>query len=99
MWNEAKENSLEECVTNCQNSENICKQILEILAEAKCDEDSAKITWCIDYLAKLRSLGRLKIDQITLSILEGVEKFIIKSEEEKVNLQGKSNNKYIRCID
>lgn len=94
LWNDAKEATLEECVTTCQNSENISKQIVECLSDAKCNEDTSKINWCIEYLSKIRNLARLKINQITLNILENVEKFLFRSEEEKKAMLNKSKISY-----
>jgi hypothetical protein len=81
---------LEECVTNCQATENISKQIVAILSESKCNEDQTKINECNDYLGKLRSLARVKINQITCHIMENIEKFLLRSEEEKAQILNRS---------
>ncbi len=70
-------------MANCQKAERISASIAEALAEAKCEEDDKKIAWCIEYLDKLRSLARRKIKEITLYILENIEKYLLKSEKEK----------------
>ena len=90
LWADERETTLEACVTNCQRSEEISKQIMDVLAEAKCDEDTAKIGWCVEYLAKIRTLARQKMNQITLYILENIEKYIMHTEEEKKAILGKS---------
>ena len=90
LWADEKEVSLEQCVGNCQKAEAISRQIIELLAEAKCNEDTAKLNWCIEYLDKLRSLSRQKINQITLYILENIEKYLVRSEEEKLAISKSS---------
>lgn len=90
LWADEKEASLEQCVSNCQNAEKISKQIIEILAEAKCEEDSKLIQWCVEYLDKLRALARQKVNQVTLNILENIEKYLLRTEEEKVAIMNKS---------
>jgi hypothetical protein len=89
LWADERETSLETCVANCQKSELISKRILDVLADAKSDDDSALATWCIEYLGKIRSLGRHKMNQITLYILENIEKYIMNSEEEKQKILSK----------
>ena len=91
LWVDQKDASLEACSASCQESEVISRQIVELLAEAKCTEDKDMIQWCIEYLAKLRSLARQKINQVTLNILENIEKFLVRSEEEKAAVEKKSN--------
>jgi len=90
LWHEDKETSLDECTSNCQDTEKICKQLIEILYEAKCNGNNEKAVWCVNYLKILRSLAREKINQITLYMLENLEKELERSEEEKAALAGKS---------
>lgn len=90
LWADEKETSLEACVANCQKSELISKKILDVLAEAKSDDDGPLASWCMEYLGKIRALGRHKMNQITLYILENIEKYIMHTEEEKLKILSKS---------
>lgn len=90
LWEEEKEHTLEQCVANCQRAEFISKKIVALLAEAKGDEEEEKKKWCIEYLDKIRSLSRTKINQITLLMLENVEKFLLRTKEEKALIESKS---------
>lgn len=90
MWRDENETSLEGCAANCQKSEKIAHQIVEILYQAKCEEDKKMVEWTADYLNQLRNLTMTKIDEITLYILENIEKYLIRTEEEKAVIANKS---------
>jgi hypothetical protein len=90
IWHEDKETLLDECTSSCQDTEELCKELIEMLYEAKCSGDNAKAVWCMEYLKTLRSLEREKISQITLYMLENLEKELERNEEEKAIIAGKS---------
>lgn len=91
LWLEDKETSLDECTERCQDAEEICKQIVEQLYEAKCNGDSERALRCIEYLKTLRLLTREKLGEVTQHVLENVEKELERSEEDKAALAAKSN--------
>lgn len=91
LWRDEKETSLENCATSCQKAEKIAQQIIEMLYEAKCEENKQVIDWCVDYLNQLQSLTINKIDEMTLYILENIEKYLVRTEEEKMAIANKSN--------
>ena len=61
-----------------------------MLYEARCEEDNKQIEWCMDYLEKLRTLAMDKINEVTLYILENIEKYLYRTEEEKAAILNKS---------
>jgi len=49
------------------------------------------VEWAVDYLNQLQNLSMTKIDEMTLYILENIEKYLIRTEEEKAAIANKSN--------
>lgn len=92
LWRNEKETSLEGCAASCQKSEKIAHQIIEMLYEAKCDEDKILVDWCVDYLNQIQNLTMDKIDEMTLYILENIETYLLRTEEEKAAILNKSNS-------
>ncbi len=90
LWADEKEVSLEECVSNCQKAEKISRQIVELLCDAKCEEDTKLVQWCVEYLDKLRGLSKRKINNITLYTLENIEKYLLRTKEERDAIINKS---------
>ena len=41
-----------------------------ILSEAQSEFNNDKIIWCINYINKLRSTARVKVDELTASIFQ-----------------------------
>lgn len=58
-----------------------------ILSEAQSEFNNDKIIWCINYINKLRSTARVKVDELTASIFQVSKYRVCKKNKITDNLE------------
>lgn len=86
MWNELKDKTLEECVHHCQTSEEVIRQMQNILGNALSNYNASKVEWCNEYMNQMRQMIFEKYDDITSHILEYIEDYTKYTKEELAKL-------------
>jgi len=82
IWRDMKDKSLDQCITKCQTSEDIIRDMQNLYGNAMANFNNSKVEWCHEYIHLMRSLIFEKYDQVTAHILEYVEDYIKYTKEE-----------------
>eukprot|EP00347_Sterkiella_histriomuscorum_P021634 403333299 len=82
MWSETKDKSLEECVIHCQTSEEVIRQMQNILGNALSNYNISKVEWCNEYMHQMRQRIFEKYDDVTAYILEYIEDYTKYTKDE-----------------
>lgn len=96
MWKELKDKSLDECIHHCQTSEEVIRQMQNILGKALSNYNTSKAEWCYKYMQDMRSIIFEKYDEVTAYILEYIEDYTKYTKDELArlanNLQNRKND-------
>lgn len=96
IWKEGRDKTLQECSLNCQISEDVIRQMQNILGEALSNYNNEKVEWCNKYTKEMRDIVLKKFDCISAHILEYVENFTKFTPEE---IEKQKNNPNTRKND
>ena len=76
IWNEAKDKSLDDCIANCQISEDIVDRLIMAMAEAQSEQNYAKAEKLVSFIKQMRALAKQKIDEVTHRFMEHIDEFM-----------------------
>lgn len=89
IWKESNDKTLEECGKNCQTSEDVIREMQNILGEALSNYEQSKVEWCYNYMREMRSIVLKKFDAICAHTLEYIENHTRYTAEELEKLANK----------
>lgn len=87
MWREQKDKNLQECIERSQTSEEVIRQMQNILGRALSNFNYTQSEWCYEYMNIMRKLIFEKYDEVSAFILEYIEDYTKFTKEELIKLQ------------
>ncbi len=85
LWNESTDKDIEQCIDNCQISEDIIDKLIQALSLAQSEHNTEKVKKINEFIGIMREEARKKIDKVTHRFMEHIDLYMPNENDSQTN--------------